>query len=64
MLINLLREAAQVLTTVEFEQKLLEVEEASPETASWIWNIPPHLWASAFFERNRLGQLAANIWTP
>ncbi|MCL7030363.1 hypothetical protein MKW94_018938 [Papaver nudicaule] len=61
MLVNLLWEAAWALTIVEFEAKLLEIEEISQEAAHWIRRIPPRLWATAYFEGSRFGHLTANI---
>ncbi|KAK8957947.1 hypothetical protein KSP39_PZI000184 [Platanthera zijinensis] len=53
--------AAQALTVVEFDAKILEIEDASREAACWIRGIPPRLWATAYFEGTRLGHLTANI---
>ncbi|WZZ30030.1 hypothetical protein YC2023_013431 [Brassica napus] len=61
LLVNYLWEAAQALTVIEFEAKLLEVEEASQDAAYWIRRIPPRLWATAYFEGQRFGHLTANI---
>ncbi|KNA10159.1 hypothetical protein SOVF_147040 [Spinacia oleracea] len=61
MLVNLLWEAAQVLTIIEFEAKVLEIEEISQDAAFWIRRIPPRLWATAYFEGTRFGHLTANI---
>nr|CAD1819844.1 unnamed protein product [Ananas comosus var. bracteatus] len=61
MLVNLLWEAAYALTVIEFEAKILEIEELSPEAAFWIRRIPPRLWATAYFEGTRFGHLTANI---
>lgn len=61
VLVNLLWEAAYVLTAVEFEAKILEIEEISQEAACWIRQIPPRLWATAYFEGTRFGHLTANI---
>ena len=60
-LTNILSEAAHSLTAVDFETKILEIEEISPEAAEWIRRLPPNLWATAYFEGTRLGQLTANI---
>ncbi|KAJ6801004.1 uncharacterized protein M6B38_199310 [Iris pallida] len=61
MLVNLLWEAAHALTVIEFESKILEIEEISQEAAFWIRRIPPRLWATAYFEGTRYGHLTANI---
>ncbi|KAI3923558.1 hypothetical protein MKW92_044655 [Papaver armeniacum] len=61
MLVNLLWEAAWALTVIEFEAKILEIEEISQDAAYWIRRIPPRLWATAYFEGSRFGHLTANI---
>ncbi|CAL5353687.1 unnamed protein product [Camellia sinensis] len=61
MLVNLLGEAANVLTVIEFEAKVLEIEEISQEAAYWIRRVPPRLWATAYFEGTRFGHLTANL---
>ncbi|CAL5330506.1 unnamed protein product [Camellia sinensis] len=61
ILVNLLWEAAQALTVIEFEAKILEIEEISQDAAYWIRRIPPRLWATAYFEGTRFGHLTANI---
>lgn len=61
VLVNLLWEAAQAPMVIDFETKIAEIESHSPEAASWIKNIPGHLWASALFEGRRFGHLTANI---
>ncbi|KHN14837.1 hypothetical protein glysoja_021010 [Glycine soja] len=61
MLVNLLWEAANALTVIEFEAKILEIEEISQDAAYWIRRIPPRLWATAYFEGHRFGHLTANI---
>ncbi|XP_010278098.1 PREDICTED: uncharacterized protein LOC104612401 [Nelumbo nucifera] len=61
MLVNLLWEAAHALTVIEFEAKILEIEEISTDAAYWIRRIPPRLWATAYFEGTRFGHLTANI---
>ncbi|KAI0527513.1 hypothetical protein KFK09_003116 [Dendrobium nobile] len=60
-LVNLLWEAAHALTVIDFEAKILEIEEISQEAAYWIRRIPPRLWATAYFEGTRYGHLTANI---
>ncbi|GAB2211440.1 hypothetical protein Droror1_Dr00024753 [Drosera rotundifolia] len=60
-LVNLLWEAAQALTVIEFESKVLEIEEVSQDAAYWIRRIPPRLWATSYFEGSRLGHLTANV---
>ncbi|CAA7028443.1 unnamed protein product [Microthlaspi erraticum] len=42
-----------VLTVIEFEAKILEIEEVSQDAAYWIRRIPPRLWATAYFEGQR-----------
>ncbi|XP_076951176.1 uncharacterized protein LOC143624383 [Bidens hawaiensis] len=61
MLVNLLWDAASALTLMEFEAKILEIEEISQEAAYWIRRVPPRLWATACFEGTRFGHLTANI---
>ncbi|GFY90697.1 hypothetical protein Acr_07g0008940 [Actinidia rufa] len=61
MLVNLLWEAAHALTVIEFEAKILEIEEISQDAAYWIRRVPPRLWATAYFEGTRFGHLTANI---
>ncbi|KAJ4956919.1 hypothetical protein NE237_013702 [Protea cynaroides] len=61
LLVNLLWEAAHALTVIEFEAKILEIEETSQDAAYWIRRIPPRLWATAYFEGTRFGHLTANI---
>ncbi|XP_010274154.1 PREDICTED: uncharacterized protein LOC104609525 [Nelumbo nucifera] len=61
MLVNLLWEASHALTVIEFEAKILEIEEISTDAAYWIRRIPPRLWATAYFEGTRFGHLTANI---
>lgn len=61
ILVNLLWEAAHVLTVIEFEAKILEIEEISQDAAYWIRRIPARLWATAYFEGTRFGHLTANI---
>ncbi|XP_010522033.1 PREDICTED: uncharacterized protein LOC104800807 [Tarenaya hassleriana] len=59
-LVTLLREAAHSLTFLDFETKIHEVEQISPEAALWVRNISPALWASAYFEGTRFGHLTAD----
>lgn len=61
MLVNHLWDAANALTIMEFEQKILEIEEVSQEAAYWIRRVPARLWATAYFEGTRFGHLTANI---
>ncbi|GAB4830477.1 hypothetical protein Ancab_040688 [Ancistrocladus abbreviatus] len=61
VLVNLLWEAAHALTIIEFDEKILEIEEISAEAAYWIRRIPPRLWATAYFEGTRFGHLTANV---
>lgn len=61
ILVNLLWEAAHALTVIEYEAKILEIEEVSQDAAYWIRRIPPRLWATAYFEGTRFGHLTANI---
>ncbi|KAJ8759448.1 hypothetical protein K2173_006985 [Erythroxylum novogranatense] len=61
MLVNILWEAAHALTVIEFEAKILEIEDISQDAAYWIRRIPPRLWATAYFEGARFGHLTANI---
>ncbi|CAN0892831.1 hypothetical protein LINGRAHAP2_LOCUS17797 [Linum grandiflorum] len=61
MLYDLLWEAAQALTVIEFEAKIIEIEQISQDAAYWIRRIPPRLWATAYFEGLRFGHLTANI---
>ncbi|XP_052192308.1 uncharacterized protein LOC127801338 [Diospyros lotus] len=61
ILVNLLWDAAYALTVIEFEAKILEIEEISQDAAYWTRRIPPRLWATAYFEGTRFGHLTANI---
>ncbi|XP_057428232.1 uncharacterized protein LOC130721454 [Lotus japonicus] len=61
VLSNILWEAACSLTAIDFETKILEIEEISEEAAAWIRRFPPQLWAAAYFEGSRFGQLTANM---
>lgn len=61
MLIQLFWDAANALTNFEFDQKILQIQEISPEAASWIQNIPPRFWANAYFEGTRFGYLSARV---
>lgn len=61
MLVNLLWDSANALTVMEFETKILEIEEISQEAAYWIRRVPARLWATAYFEGTRFGHLTANI---
>ncbi|KAK2402824.1 MuDR family transposase [Trifolium repens] len=61
MLVNLLWEAANCLTIIEFETKVSEIEEISQDAAYWIRRVPPRLWATAYFEGQRFGHTTANI---
>ncbi|CAH1431824.1 unnamed protein product [Lactuca virosa] len=61
MLVNLLWDAANALTVMDFESKILEIEEISQEAAYWIRRIPARLWATAYFEGTRFSHLTANI---
>lgn len=61
VLVNLLWEAAHALTIIEFEAKVLEIEDVSRDAAFWIRRNPPHLWATAYFDGTRFGHLTANI---
>lgn len=60
-LANHLWEAAHALTILEFEAKILEIEEISRDAAYWIRRVPPRLWATAYFEGTRFGHLTANV---
>ncbi|KAH6798618.1 MuDR family transposase [Perilla frutescens var. frutescens] len=61
ILSELLWEAANALTVVEFDSKILEIEEISQDAAFWVRKVPPHLWANSYFEGSRLGNLTANV---
>lgn len=61
MLVNLLWEAAQALTVIDFETKMSEIESISQEAAFWIKRVPYRLWAAAYFEGTRFGHMTANI---
>ncbi|KAL3620622.1 hypothetical protein CASFOL_035534 [Castilleja foliolosa] len=61
MLCNLFWEAANVGTTIEFDNKILEIEEISQEAAYWVRRVPARLWAYSYFEGTRFGNLSANI---
>ncbi|KAL0370459.1 UNVERIFIED_CONTAM: hypothetical protein Sangu_0364000 [Sesamum angustifolium] len=61
LLVNLLWEAANALTVMEFEAKLLEIEEISQDASYWVRRVPPRLWANSHFEGTRFGNLTANV---
>ncbi|KAL2236444.1 uncharacterized protein LOC105165632 [Sesamum indicum] len=61
LLVNLLWEAANALTVIEFEAKLLEIEEISQDASYWVRRVPPRLWANSHFEGTRFGNLTANV---
>ncbi|KAL5702030.1 hypothetical protein ACHQM5_027299 [Ranunculus cassubicifolius] len=61
LLVNLLWHAAHAPTGIEFESKMLEIQNISQEASYWIRSIPPYLWATYCFEGTRFGQLTANI---
>ncbi|KAL0458271.1 UNVERIFIED_CONTAM: hypothetical protein Slati_0454300 [Sesamum latifolium] len=61
LLVNLLWEAASALTVMEFEAKLLEIEEISQDASYWVRRVPPRLWANSHFEGTRFGNLTANV---
>ncbi|XP_021770228.1 uncharacterized protein LOC110734398 [Chenopodium quinoa] len=61
MLVNLFWEAARALTVIEYETKILEIEEISSDAAYWIRRLPPRLWATAYFEGTRFGHLTASM---
>lgn len=61
MLVNLFWEAARALTVIEYETKILEIEELSADAAYWIRRLPPRLWATAYFEGTRFGHLTASM---
>lgn len=61
ILVNLLWEAAHALTVIEYEAKILEIEDISQDAAYWIRRVPARLWATAYFEGTRFGHLTANI---
>lgn len=61
MIVNILWEAANALTSVEFESRINDIEELSQEAGYWIRRVPPRLWATAHFEGTRFGHLTANV---
>lgn len=61
MLVNLFWEAARALTVIEYETKILEIEEISADAAYWIRRLPPRLWATAYFEGTRFSHLTASM---
>jgi hypothetical protein len=61
ILVNLVWEAAKCLTDFEFEGKMGEIAQISPEAASWIRNIQHSQWATYCFEGTRFGHLTANV---
>ncbi|EOA26633.1 hypothetical protein CARUB_v10022697mg [Capsella rubella] len=60
-LVYLIWEAAKCLTDYEFEGKINEIDQVSPEAALWIRNVQPSLWATYCFEGTRFGHLTANL---
>ncbi|GAA0148925.1 hypothetical protein LIER_08235 [Lithospermum erythrorhizon] len=61
MLVNLFWEAANALTTLEYELKMHEIADISPDASYWLQALPSHLWANAYFKGQRLGHMTANI---
>ncbi|KAL6527678.1 hypothetical protein OROMI_029489 [Orobanche minor] len=61
LLSNLFWEAANARTEFEFDSKILEMEQISPDAAYWARQVPPRLWANSHFKGTRLGHLTANI---
>ncbi|KAG7568885.1 Zinc finger SWIM-type [Arabidopsis thaliana x Arabidopsis arenosa] len=61
ILVNLFWEAAKCLTDYEFEGKIEEIEQISPEAALWIRNSQHSRWATYCFEGTRFGHLTANV---
>ncbi|WCJ21657.1 hypothetical protein M5689_003794 [Euphorbia peplus] len=64
ILVNLLWEAAHVLTVPDFEQKILMIDEISEEAGYWVRSMDPCLWATAYFKGTRFGQLTVNLVEP
>ncbi|XP_031476140.1 uncharacterized protein LOC116247876 [Nymphaea colorata] len=60
-LLNLFWNAAYSITPVEFEARLVEMEEISRDSVQWINRYPPRLWAVAYFEGVRYGHLTLGI---
>ncbi|XP_010414237.1 PREDICTED: uncharacterized protein LOC104700419 [Camelina sativa] len=61
ILVNLFWDAAKCLTEYEFEGKIHEIVQISPEAALWIRNLQPSQWATYCFEGTRFGHLTANV---
>ncbi|XP_009118484.1 uncharacterized protein LOC103843498 [Brassica rapa] len=60
---SLLWEAAHSPTVLEFNARLNNIQQISPEAFLWLQNISPSRWASSCFEGTRFGQLTANVVT-
>ena len=60
-LVHLLWKAACSTTTVEFKEKMAELEEVSSEAAKWLQQFQPSRWALVYSEETRYGLLSSNI---
>ncbi|KAL6494624.1 hypothetical protein OROGR_031424 [Orobanche gracilis] len=59
-LIQILLKAAYATTTIGFKEKMVELEEISPEAAEWLLQYPPSRWALIYSNEIRYGRLSSN----
>ncbi|XXG89719.1 hypothetical protein AAC387_Pa12g1653 [Persea americana] len=60
-LLNIFWNAVYALTAAEFEAKIAEMVEMSPEVMPWFHQFPPRLWAIAYFEGVRYGHFTLRV---
>ncbi|KAL3538751.1 hypothetical protein ACH5RR_002117 [Cinchona calisaya] len=60
-LVQLLWKAAYCTTALAFKEKLTEIQEISPDAATWLQQYPPSHWSLLYFEGKRYGHLSSNI---
>lgn len=60
-LVHLLWKAACSTTTINFKEKMAEIEDICSDAAKWLQQFPPSQWALLYFEGKRYGYLSSNI---
>ncbi|KAL5707153.1 hypothetical protein ACHQM5_025238 [Ranunculus cassubicifolius] len=60
-LVHIISKAAYSITSAGFKERMLEIEEVSPEAVKWIKQFPPTQWAVAYLEGGRYGHLSSGI---
>lgn len=60
-LVHLLWKAACSTTTINFKEKMAEIEDISSDAAKWLQQFPLSQWALLYFEGKRYGYLSSNI---